>query len=51
MMLSWTILFLTLYSLYLNEGYRSTPPGLWGIILAGLWGIIPPWTRAWVVRV
>ena len=27
----------------LQEGYRLTPPGLWGII--------PPWTRAWVVRV
>ena len=34
-----------------EEGYPLTPPGLWGIILAGLWGIIPPLTRAWVVGV
>ena len=34
-----------------DEGYPLSPPGLWGIILAGLWGIIPPLTRAWVVGV
>ena len=29
--------------------YPLTPPGLWGIISSGLWGINPPWTEAWVV--
>ena len=38
-------------SFSLLEGYPLTPPVLWGIILAGLWGIIPPLSRAWGVGV
>ena len=35
------------WSVFHNEVYSLTPPGLWGIHPPGLWGIDPPLLGAW----